>query len=179
MGEQGDAVCYAHQLANELKTIGADLPAEFLERFLFHARRVGEGAHADLGSLLVIECLEARRSGKALDAVEIGRALDRVRHRLVREASSWQRWFRQLGDSDVVDRRGSSTDQRVDDIDTIRLVLSALTPRESLALEWFAQGRTSEEIGASLGVSSATVRQWLSRVRKRLRRTHPSGPPGG
>jgi RNA polymerase sigma factor (sigma-70 family) len=179
MGGQDDAAGYAHQLAHELKTIGADPPAGFPELFLFHARRVGTGTHADLGALLVIECLEAKPSGRVLDAVEVGRALDRVRHRPIREAVGWRRRFRQLADSDVVDRRESMVGQRVDDLDTIRLVLSELTPRESLALELFAEGRASEEIGTSLGVSATAVRQWLSRARKRLRQRFPEGPPSG
>jgi RNA polymerase sigma factor (sigma-70 family) len=166
-----DAIDYAHQLANALNQIGADLPAGFEGLFVIQARRVGEGAHGDLGALMMIKCLEAKRAGRALDAAEVRRALDRVRHRLIREASNQRRRFRQLADADsnVADRRESPVGQGADDLDTIRMALSGLTVRESLALELFAEGRTSEEIGASLGASAGAVRQWLSRIRKRLR----------
>lgn len=174
MEERDDAIGYAHQLAGALNQIGADLPAGFEGLFVIQSRRVGEGAHGDLGALLMIECLEARRAGKVLDAVEIRRALDRVRHRLIREASGHRRRFRPLADSDVVDRAKSMVGQDVDNLDTISRVLSGLTARESLALESFADGMTSEEIGASLGVSSGAVRQWLSRIRRRLREGFPT-----
>jgi ATP/maltotriose-dependent transcriptional regulator MalT len=174
MEERDDAIGYAHQLAGALNQIGADLPAGFEGLFVFQARRVGEGAHGDLGALLMIECLEANRVGKILDAVEIRRALDRVRHRLIREASGHRRRFQPLADSHVEERGHSMVGQDVDNLDTIRRVFSGLTARESFALESFADGMTSEEIGASLGVSSAVVRQWLSRIRKRLREGFPT-----
>jgi DNA-binding NarL/FixJ family response regulator len=171
MAGRDDVIAYAHQLADALNQIGADLPQRFEGLFVLQARRVGEGAHGDLGALLVIECLEAKRAGRVLDAAEVRRALDRVRHRLIREASGRRRRFRQLADSDsnVADRREAPVGQGADDLDTIRMALSGLTVPESLALELFAEGRTSEEIGASLGASAGTVRQWLSRIRKKLR----------
>jgi DNA-binding CsgD family transcriptional regulator len=173
MTGRDDAIGYAHQLADALTQIGADLPAGFEGLFVLQARRVGEGAHGDLGALLMIECLEAKRSGNVLDVAEVRRALDRVRHRLIREASSQRRRFRQLTDSDIVERHEPVVGQGVDNLETIRLLLSGLTTRESLALELFAEGRTSEEIGTSLGVSSDAVRQWLSRSRKKLRARFP------
>jgi RNA polymerase sigma factor (sigma-70 family) len=171
MEGRDDAIGYAHELADALNQIGADLPAGFEGLFVLRARRVGEGAPGDLGALMMIECLEAKRAGRVLDATEVRRALDRVRHRLIREASRRRRRFRQLADSDsnVADRREAPVGQDADDLDTIRMALSDLTVRESLALELFAEGRTSDEIGASLGASAGAVRQWLSRIRKRLR----------
>lgn len=169
MQERDSAIECAHQLADALNQIGADLPAGFERHFVVQARRVGEGAHGDLGALIMIECLEAKRAGRVLDATEIRRALDRVRHRLVREASGQRRRFRQLAISDVVDRREPMVGQEVDNLDTIRMVLSGLTAQELLVFELFAEGRTSEEIGRNLGVSSITVRQRMSRIRRKLR----------
>jgi RNA polymerase sigma factor (sigma-70 family) len=169
MAGQDDAVGYARQLADALHQIGADLPAGFERLFVLQARRVGEGTYGDMGALMMIECLEAKQAGRALDAAEVRRALDRVRHRLIREASGQRRRFRQLADSDVADRDESTVGQDVENLDTIRHMLSGLTAKESLALELFAGGMTSKEIGASLGVSAVAVRQWLSRIRKKLR----------
>ncbi len=176
MAGQDDAIGYAHQLADALNQIGADLPAGFEGLFVIQASRVGEGAHGDLGALLMIECLEAKRAGQVLDAAEVRRALDRVRHRLIREASGRRRRFRRLADSDVVEQRQPAVGQGVDDLDAIRPLLSGLAARESLALELFAEGRTSEEIGASLGVSAGTIRQLLSRTRKKLRERFSTPP---
>jgi ATP/maltotriose-dependent transcriptional regulator MalT len=173
MAGRDDAIEYAHQLADALNQIGADLPERFEGLFVLQARRVGESAHGDLGALLMVECLEARQAGRALDAAEVRRALDRVRHRLIREASGQRRRFRQLADSDVVERHGSMVGQGVDNLDTIHLLLSGLTARESLVLELFAEGRNSEEIGVRLGASPAAVRQSLSRIRKKLRERYP------
>ena len=68
-----------------------------------------------------------------------------------------------------MDRGESMVNQDVENLDTIRHLLSGLTAKESLALELFAAGMTSKEIGASLGVSAVALRQWLSRIRKKLR----------
>jgi hypothetical protein len=100
MAGRDGAIEYAHQLADALHQIGADLPAGFEGLFVHQARRVGKDVHGDLGALLMIECLESKRAGTRLDAAEIRRALDRVRHRLIRKASGQRRRFRQLADSE-------------------------------------------------------------------------------
>ena len=169
-----DAAGYAHELAGALNQIGAALPEGFERFFLLQSRRIGECAHGDLGTLLMIECLEAKRAGRVLDAAEVRKALDRVRHRLSREASTERRRFRQLADSDLADRGESTVGRDLDNLDTIRLLLSGLTVREKLALESYAQGDTSEEIGASLNLSASAVRQCLTRIRKKIRERFPT-----
>jgi hypothetical protein len=77
---------YASRLIEILqRELRLDLPPGFAKVFLWHAKKVGSSNYEDLGSLLLLECLEARNKGVTLDAKEVARALDRVRHRVVRE----------------------------------------------------------------------------------------------
>lgn len=62
MAGRDGAVEYAHQLADALNRIGADLPPGFEGLFLHRARRVGGDGHGDLGALMMIVCLEAKRA---------------------------------------------------------------------------------------------------------------------
>src|SRR5690348_2679038 len=123
-----DASEYTKGLANELQSIGAVLPQNFNRMFLGHARRLSQGSHSDLGTLLIIECLEAKKQGIALTAIEIQRAIDRVRHRLSREATAIRERFAPLP-NDLAASAPTPSSQAAA-IEFARLLLSGLNARE-------------------------------------------------
>jgi DNA-binding CsgD family transcriptional regulator len=166
MSWNDEAERYTDQLMEELRYVGAELPPGFRGQFLRHARHLRGDGYGDLGVLLVIECLEAKQKGEALDQVEVRRALDRVRKRLTREASGWRP--QPLADSQVPDR-GEPPDRRTILLDTLRHAMSGLSVEELLVLELWASGRTSADAAQSLGMSAATFRQRVHRVIARLR----------
>jgi len=78
---------HAARLAETLRDVlGLDPPPNFEPRFIAHARRVGPSNVEDLGSLLLLECLEERDAGRPMDGPAILRALERVVKRLERAA---------------------------------------------------------------------------------------------
>ena len=65
---------YAMFLAKAITdATGEPIPNKFPELFIAHARRLGGDGYEDLGSLVLIECLESHKNGTPLDLVAIRR----------------------------------------------------------------------------------------------------------
>jgi DNA-directed RNA polymerase specialized sigma24 family protein len=177
MPAKSDAKSYAEALADELRKLPVEVSSEFTQLFLREARRVGPDSYSDLGSLLMLECLKAVRSGSRLTADDVSRLLDVVRHQLTREASRWRKRFHSLSYPEILDS-GESTPQQTAEIqeeteavqETIRKLLSGLPAREIRMLELWIEGATSAEIAIRFDMNAAAFRQWLHRLPEKLKR---------
>jgi DNA-binding CsgD family transcriptional regulator len=157
--------CYVDKLMKELQGIGAELPPDFRGRFLRYAQHLPGDSYGDLGSLFVIECLEAKQEGAMLDQLSVKRGLDRVRKRLTREIARSPQPLVGL----QIPGRDASPDQRAILLDTLRHALSGLTADELLVLEWWADGWTSSQVAKLFGMNATTFRQRAHRALARLK----------
>jgi DNA-binding CsgD family transcriptional regulator len=166
---RGNISEYIETLQQELSAIGAQVPSDFGFLFSWHTTKLDGASYEDLGSLLLIECLEAKQSGVLLDAKELRKSIDRVRHRISREALAYrQRHQPWSGEANV--SRVSPPDQRSIDIETVRDLLHGLSSRELKAIEMWMEDASAVEIAQELGISYANARQIINRTLYKLRR---------
>jgi len=152
----------------ETLTLGLVLPADQqecakLERSLSaHLARVGRSNFDDLGSWVLLECLEKYRGGATVDWAEVLRAADRIRHRITRQ----QTRERALPDANVaVDAAAASPSSAID----LKSLLEKL-PQTDLIIfhSFYLEGKKAADIGERLGMSPAQVYRRLSDVRNML-----------
>jgi RNA polymerase sigma factor (sigma-70 family) len=152
----------------ETLALGLVVPADKeeyaeLERSLSaHFARVGRSNFDDLGSWVLLECLEKYRGGTKVDWAEVLRAADRIRRRITRQHAR----ERALPDADVaVDAAASSPSSAID----LKSLLKNL-PQTDLVIfhSFYLEGKKPADIGERLGMSQAQVYRRLGTVRNML-----------
>jgi DNA-binding transcriptional ArsR family regulator len=154
----------------ETLALGLEVPADEreyaeLERSLSaHFARVGRSNFDDLGSWVLIECLEKYRGGAGVDWAEVLRAADRIRRRIARRRAR----ERALPDADVAVAAAASSPSSAVDLESLLKNL----PRTDLIIfhGFYLDGEKPIDIGERLGMSQAQVYRRLREVRNMLLR---------
>lgn len=152
---------YASFLADCIRRVfGITLPPNFESQFFFHAKRLGSVDYEDLGSLVLLECQEKLAAGKSMDAQEIQRTVDRLRHRLARKA----RRELPLEMAEDLPAKASVSPERAKAI--VREFIDRLSPIEAVVFELRClQGQHPQSIASHTGLSPATIYRIQNSVR--------------
>lgn len=166
------AETYTSFLAEELrKVLEIDLPNNFERIFLRHISLIGMNNYAELGSLVMLECLEKKAQGKDIDGDELLRIVDRIRHRIVRQA-------RREIPVDMAKNfamRGIRADINPERTALLRDILSKflkhLSPLQVFLFNYFfiEGNKDKKQILDSLNISQATLYRRLEDIRKAFR----------
>lgn len=135
------------------------LPASFESTFNWHARRLPQDLHDDLGSLLALECYDAQRTGHVIDDLELRRILDRIRHRLTRSMAP------NPAQSIIANVAAPTTVLPAATQRAAHEFISRLTVQEAFAFSEFVEGATPQKIAHDLCISVATVYRLLARLK--------------
>jgi hypothetical protein len=158
---KGSIESYASRLAQLIHDeLGVELPSNFEGIFRFHAEKVGPSNYEDLGSWVLLECLEEKRRGE-LDAKAVIRAVDRIRHRITRMT---KREVKAIAEPPNRGPAAKSPWQEVSDF--LSSANSELSPLEVLVFQrHFLEGETIASLATELGLSLTKAYKVRNEVR--------------
>lgn len=167
--EPTSATYLASQFAAVSREVfGVPPTAEAARAFAANAHRLPPSERGDFLSLVVLEGLEARAAGLLANERELVRVLDRVRHRLVRQA---RRALANRADSGAAGAAASPPSVTPSEVTAVqeqfRRTLATLSPAHLLLFEETMVRRQSVgRAAAALGVSSATAYRYFNEIRQ-------------
>lgn len=130
-------------------------------KITFHLSSVGPSNAEDLCSWIMLECLKEKSEGIEVDWPRVIRIADRIRHRIVRQASR----VRYL--SDQMMEPASDTDPSFE-ID-LKEIISKLKYNEFVIYHsYFLNGEGAAEIGRELGISKSEVYRNINKIRNMI-----------
>jgi hypothetical protein len=154
---------YARHFAALASALRLTLSEQSVAHVRHHLSRFWPNALDDLVGCTLLECLEARPAGGVLSEDEILRALDRVRHRLTREAKRFQNG--ELAET--------AAEQVIPPDEELELVLSEfrafLATRDAgdafLFQRHYLDGVSPQELADEMGIALSTVYRRLKAIR--------------
>jgi hypothetical protein len=155
---------YSAYLAQLLRNIiGVELPHNFENIFLSHAARVGTSNFEDLGSLIVLECIEVKSHGIDVNSDTLNRIIDRVRHRIARGIR------REVQSNyEPADPRRPVPD-KLDLREFFEIAKAQLSPLHVLLFEQhYLDGRRIDDLAAELGLSKSTAYRMTKDIKNAL-----------
>lgn len=164
---------YARDLVLMLREAGIEVPPSFKGAFIREAKRVGESNHEDLGSLVLLGCLELKKvlKEKLKDEPQwledelrgkVLRVLDTERHNLLRQL----RRARQL----EFDRAQNLPPDRRLVIDQFRELLTRISPLHVMLFEQrYLEGQPIDQLCSQFKMSRATLYRRLAEIVKTYR----------
>jgi hypothetical protein len=148
---------YAARFARLLRdSLKIDLPESLEHVFIRQAKRVGVANYEDLGSWVLLECLERKASGEVMSQEGVFRAIDRVRKRITRRARRLLISGAILGQLAEPPRAIPEKTNLI--VNEFREILSGLSPIHVLVFDClFLNKKGAKEVAAELNLSLATV----------------------
>lgn len=161
---------YANRLADTLRdALRSDLPDDFADIFCWHARRLGPSNCEDLGQWVILECLEEKQKKGTVDGATVVRAIDRIRHRIIRRSQREAQALSEIKDASM--KSGQPQVRSVESVEEIvRFALKQFTPIQLFLFEGhYLNGRGIDELATELGISRSTSYRLLSNVKHSIR----------
>ena len=147
--------------------LGVELPDNFVAISRANAQRVGPSNFEDLGSLVLLECWELKKSGIALDVRSVVQVVDRIRHRIVRKAKRRREVPLISEPADASGGASLATPPLANSIFSfLRSKSSALDVY--VFEQRYLDGRNVKDIANELGMPQSTVYDRLAKTKKAL-----------
>jgi DNA-binding NarL/FixJ family response regulator len=144
---------------------------EFAAAYGIEIRRLGHASLGEeLGSMLLADCWEFKRSNGEITMEVIRRLMNNAQHRLSRtvRGPNAKRTIHPKNPGQQLESSDSGPAEAAERRDLVAKTLSELTPSETLVLSLLTHGASSDQIVESIGVSRSTVFRMLERIKARL-----------
>lgn len=152
------------------EVLGFDPNAEFVRQFLACKRRLGIDDSNDLGSLVLLECIEHLQTARTIDDAELMRVLDRVFHRVVRAARSYHsRRLPLSGDEAALPEQEFETSPLLMDISALARRLSPID-LEVFERYMLDEHSTVRGVADELRISPSALSRSIARLRVEIRK---------
>jgi hypothetical protein len=159
---------YSSSLKKELHKLQVELPDKFEDIFIKNVYRIGISNYVELGSWIMIECLEKKKKEEYIDEQTLLRIIDNIRHRIARR-------MRHEGPQKILTNEEIDTRTNIEETALLRhrfsIFLKNLSYDEIRIFEYFfiEEEKDKEKIIKELEISQATFYRRLERIKQKFR----------